>query len=191
MKKLDESDLQPIEDYEKRRVVFRQHIIELKQARRVLIGSNVSVVFENRQTALFQIQEMLRAERITEPDLVKEELETYNELIPDANELRATLFIELPDQDTIEQDLPKFIGVEEQLSLRFGPHTIEAEAEPGRSTEEKTATVHYLKFHFSDEQVALFGTTPGQLVINHPNYQAKAELSEATLQSLARDLKEP
>jgi hypothetical protein len=96
---------------------LRRQIIEVKQIRRVPLGDNISVVFENFQTMLWQTQEMLRAERITEPELIQEEIDTYNELVPDDNELRATLFIELPDSQNIPQDLPRFIGVEEAVSL--------------------------------------------------------------------------
>src|SRR6266567_1581656 len=157
MRKIQTSDIVPLDEYEKKRPILRRQIIELKEIRRLPVGDNVSVVFENFDTMLWQTQEMLRAERITEPDAVQDEIDTYNELIPDANELKATLFIELPDSENIPRDLPRFIGVEETVSLSFGPHTVHAEAEPGRSTEEKTATVHYLRFPFTAEQAVAFG----------------------------------
>ena len=129
-----------------------------------------------------------KKERITTPDAVQDEIQTYNELIPDANELKATLFIELPDSENIPRDLPRFIGVEETVSLWFGPHTVHAEAEPGRSTEEKTATVHYLRFPFTAEQAAAFGGGSAHLAVEHANYKASTELGEATLRSLQEDL---
>lgn len=188
MKRLETSDIVPLEEYEKKRPILRRQIIELKDVRRVPLGENMSVVFENFQTMLWQTQEMLRAERISDPAMVQEELETYNQLIPDANELRATLFIELPDSQNIPQDLPRFIGVEEKVTLSFGPHTVHAEAEPGRSTEEKTATVHYLRFPFTSEQAAAFGSAPARLAVDHAHYKASTELGEATVQSLKEDL---
>jgi hypothetical protein len=188
MRKLHSSDIVPLDEYEKKRPILRRQIIELKDIRRVALGENISIVFENFQTMLWQTQEMLRAERITDPALVQEEIETYNELIPDANELKATLFIELPDSQNIPQDLPRFIGVEEHVSLSFGDHTVAAEAEPGRSTEEKTATVHYLRFPFTGGQAAAFGSGPARLSVDHPNYQASTELGEATVASLKQDL---
>src|SRR5947209_18568929 len=112
MRKIQTSDMVPLDEYEKERPILRRHIIELKEIRRVPLGENVSVVFENFDTMLWQTQEMLRAERIGAPDAIQEEIDTYNELVPDANELKATLFIELPDSETIPRDLPRFIGVE-------------------------------------------------------------------------------
>jgi hypothetical protein len=188
MKKLHISDLLPLDQYEKKRPILRRQIIELKDVRRVPLGEHISVVFENFRTMLWQTQEMLRAERIADPELIQEELETYNELVPDANELKATLFIELPDSENIPRDLPRFIGVEEAVSLSFGSHVVRAEAEPGRSTEEKTATVHYLRFPFTPEQAAAFGSSPARLSVDHAHYKASTELGEATLQSLKEDL---
>jgi hypothetical protein len=188
MKKLTTSDLMPLDEYERIRPVLRRQIIELKDIRRVALGPNISVVFENRDTARWQTLEMLRTERITEPRMVQEEVDTYNELIPDTNELRATLFIELPDTNNVPRDLPRFIGVEEHVSLVFGRHTVRAEAEPGRSTEEKTATVHYLRFPFTPGEASVFGSAPARLAVSHANYSADAELGPETLRSLKGDL---
>jgi Protein of unknown function (DUF3501) len=188
MKKLQMSDIVSLDDYEKKRPIWRRQIIELKEVRRVSLGDRISIVFENFDTMLWQTQEMLRAERITDPDLVQEEVDTYNELVPDSGELRATLFIELPDTDNIPRDLPQFIGVEEHVSLSFGDCVVHAEAEPGRSTEEKTAAVHYLRFPFTTEQAAVFGSGPAMLAVEHNNYEAVAQLGEATIQSLKADL---
>jgi hypothetical protein len=188
VKKMQMSDIVPLDEYEKKRPAWRRQIIELKEVRRVPVGERISIVFENFDTMLWQTQEMLRTERITDPALIQEEIDTYNELVPDAHELRATLFIELPDTQNIPRDLPPFIGVEECVTLSFAGEAIHAEAEPGRSTEEKTATVHYLRFPFTAEQAAGFGSGPAALVIDHENYQAQAELSDATIQSLKGDL---
>ena len=187
MKKLTTADVRPLDDYEKIRPVLRRQIIELKQMRRVALGDNISIVFENRDTMLWQTQEMLRAERIIDPEGIQEELDTYNDLIPNANELRATLFIELPDEKNIPDDLPRFIGVEESVVLTFAAQSVRAEGEPGRSTEEKTATVHYLRFPFTPAQTTAF-TAPATLSVDHPNYKASKELPEATVDSLKKDL---
>lgn len=187
MKKITLADIESLNEYEKRRPILRRQIIELKDIRRVAAGDNLSLVFENRQTALWQTQEMLRAERISAPDLIQEEIDTYNELIPEADELRATLFIELPDSETIPLHLPRFIGVEETVRLQFAGTSVAGQAEPGRSTEEKTATVHYLRFRFTPEQARAFGP-PVRLTVEHKNYQAETELGQATVESLKEDL---
>ena len=188
MRRLTTSDIQPLDDYEKKRPILRRQIIELKEIRRVALGNNISLVFENFQTMLWQTQEMRRAERITDPAMIQQEIDTYNELVPDANELKATLFIELPDSQNIPQELPRFIGVEEHFAISFDSHTVHAEAEPGRSTEEKTATVHYLRFPFTPEQASAFGSGSARLSVNHTNYKAETELGQATIESLKADL---
>jgi sulfur carrier protein ThiS len=175
--------------YENVRQRFREDIIEKKRWRRVSVGDKVSIVFENRDTVIFQIQEMLRAERITDLDKIREEIAVYNELIPNPGELSATLFLEIEDQANLREDLLKFLGIDEAVVLKVGGHVVAARFEEGRSKEDKISAVQYVRFPFGPEaRQALVKGEPAELVIDHPNYQARAVLAAEAQQSLAQDL---
>ena len=135
MRKVAIDDIVGFPGYEKIRQDFRRRIIELKKNRRIPLGDRVSLVFENRDTVIFQIQEMLRVERISDLDKIRHEIETYNQLIPDSRELSATLFLEIEEQTHLRQELVKFHGIKEAISLRIGPHRLPAHFELGRSKE--------------------------------------------------------
>lgn len=191
MKKVSLDEIVGIERYEQMRDAFRRDIIELKKRRRVGVGDRVTLVFENHDTMLFQIQEMLRAEHIVDLDKVREELEVYNALVPDAGELSATLLIEITESDKIREELVKLIGIDESVWLEIGERQrIQATFEPGRSKEDKLSAVQYVRFPFSASAIAAFAdpATPVRLVIDHPNYQASTSLSGAVRESLASDL---
>src|SRR5580765_6633816 len=123
MKKIVLDDILGFAAYEQVREKFRNDIIDKKKKRRIALGDRVSVVFENRDTVTFQIQEMLRAERIADLDKIREEIEVYNELIPSPGELSATLFIEIEDQAHLREDLLKFLGIDESVYFRVGAHS--------------------------------------------------------------------
>jgi Protein of unknown function (DUF3501) len=175
--------------YEKVRDKSRQRIIELKRHRRVSVGDKVTLVFENRDTVIFQIQEMARAEKISDLDKIREEIDVYNELIPAPGELSATLFLEIEEQTRLRDELLKFLGIDEAVYLKVGSHSIHARFEEGRSKEDKISAVQYVKFPFAE--VALQAFVRGEraeLVIDHPNYKASALIEPGTRQSLMDDL---
>src|SRR3982751_1121738 len=120
MSKLTLDDIVDLRAYERERDEFRQHIIDLKKRRRVGVGPIVTLVFENRDTIRFQIQEMARAERMLRDDQIQTELDVYNPLIPEAGELSATLFVELTSKDELMQWLPKLVGIERSVELVIG-----------------------------------------------------------------------
>jgi len=189
MRKVALEDIIGLAAYEKVRQDARQKIIELKQRRRVSVGANVTLVFENRDTVIFQIQEMMRAEKITDLDKIREEIDVYNELIPAAGELSATLFLEIEEQTHIREELLKFLGIDVALLLRVGGHSIRARFEEGRSKEDKISAVQYVKFPLTDEALREFiGGGPAEIVIDHPNYKATAEISNPTRRALIGDL---
>jgi hypothetical protein len=189
MKKVVLEDILGFAAYEKVRQEFRQDIIEKKKNRRVAVGDEVSMVFENRDTVIFQIQEMLRAEKIGDLDKIREEIAVYNELIPDAGELSATMFLEIEDQSHLREDLLKFLGIDEAVSLRIGSHVVPARFEEGRSKEDKISAVQYMRFPFdSTAQTAFVGGEKSELVIDHPNYRVNVALSPQVQKSLAEDL---
>ena len=192
MKPLTVQDVLPLEDYERAREVFRQRIIDLKQRRRMAVGNLVTLVFENRETVLFQVQEMIRAERILKPERVREEVDMYNEQIPGADELSATLMIEVTDPQQVQPVLDRLQGIDrgQTVGIRVGPHLTYGTFEQGRSNEEKISAVHYVRFPVSDAVKALMAdpAVPMQVVVTHPRYQAAQPVSEEMRQSLLEDL---
>ena len=189
MNKIILDDILGVSAYEKVRQQFREDIIEKKKQRRVSVGDSVSIVFENRDTVIFQIQEMLRAERITDLDKIREEIAVYNELIPNPGELSATLFLEIEDQSNLREDLLKFLGIDEAVFFKVGGHVVAGRFEEGRSKEDKISAVQYVRFPLGPEaRQALVDGEPAELFIDHPNYKARALLSAAAQQTLAQDL---
>lgn len=191
MKKIGLDDIQGLAGYEKVREEFRREIIELKKKRRVAIGAQVTLVFENRETIIFQIQEMLRAERITDLDKIREEIKVYNGLIPDGGELSATLLLEIEDQANLREELLKFLGIDEALFLQVGDRSpVHARFEEGRSREDKISAVQYVRFTLDPDHIeAMAGKKERtRLVIDHPHYKAETTLEPETQRSLADDL---
>ena len=190
MKPLTLDEIVGLDRYERERDAFRRRIIELKKRRRVAVGDEITFVFENRATVLFQIQEMLRAEHITDLDKVREEVDCYNELLPHAGELSSTMLIEITEQEQIRPRLVSLIGIDRAVRLEVGDHVIRGEFEPGRSTEDNLSAVQYVRFRFDPESRERFvaGTGAARLVIDHPNYHAVAVLEDSVRASLAADL---
>jgi len=194
MKPLRLQDLLPIDDYERSREAFRRRIIDLKQRRRLSVGNLITMVFENRETVLFQIQEMIRAERILRPERVSEEVVMYNEQIPGAGELSATLMIEVTDPSEVKPVLDRLQGIDrgQTVGIRVGPHLVYGIFEQGRSNEEKISAVHYVRFPVPDAVKALMEdpAVPMQVVVTHPRYQAVQPVSEEMRRSLLEDFAE-
>jgi hypothetical protein len=189
MNKVVIDDILGFSAYEKVRQKFREEIIAKKKNRRISIGDRVSMVFENRDTVIFQIQEMLRAERISDLDKIREEIAVYNELIPGNSELSATMFLEIEDQSNLRDDLLKFLGIDEAVSLHVGDRVIPGRFEEGRSKEDKISAVQYVRFTLDDAaRRAFLEGAPAALVIDHPNYKQRAVLSRESRASLAEDL---
>jgi hypothetical protein len=193
MRKLTVDDIVDHRAYERERDEFRARIIEVKRRRRVQLGEIVTVVFENTDTMRFQVQEMARAERMLTDDAIAHEVATYNELIPGAGELSATLFIELVDDARLRNWLPRLVGIE--LAVRFeladGSRVGSVLEDEARLTREDiTSTVHYLKFRFTPDQQVAFASGPVRLVVDHPEYSAAIELSDDQRAELARDFTE-
>lgn len=189
MDKISLNDIVGMDAYEKNRDAFRREIIDLKKNRRITVGDKVSLVFENRDTTIFQIQEMLRAERIRDLDKIREEIDVYNELIPESGELRATLFLEIEDQTNLREELLKFLGIDERVFLRIGgDHTIRAQFEEGRSKEDKISAVQYITFSLTPDQIAALREEPVKLVVDHENYKAERSLTPENRSELLADL---
>lgn len=169
---------------------FRRRIIEIKRHRRLEIGDRVSLVFENRHTLLFQIEEILRVEHIREKDKIQDEIDVYNQLLPTEDSLSATLFIEVPADADARVELDRLIGLDEHLVLHVGPHAIRAEFEEGRSTDERISAVQYTRYRLPPEARAALATpgTPVAMEIDHPNYRHRVDGTDEMRASLAADL---
>ncbi|MGH2687000.1 MAG: DUF3501 family protein [Actinomycetota bacterium] len=196
--KLTLDDIADLRAYERDRADFRRHIIDLKRGRRVAVGPIVTLLFENRDTIRFQIQEMARAEKMLSDEAIETELGVYNPLIPSAGELSATLFIELTSKEELIEWLPKLVGIETALELRIGDdpnevivvkNAVDPEHEKQLTREEITASVHYVRWSLSPEQVERFAAGPVTLAIAHPTYAEEVELSPDTRESLLDDLR--
>lgn len=144
MKPLQRSEILDLVQYEKRRKDIRAEVMALKDRRRLHLNPILTLLFENRRTIWYQIQEMMRAERMVQEEAILEEMETYAPLVPDHDEWKATLYIEIPDLDRLKETLPRLVGVENAVYARIGEERIRAFGEEGRSREDYTSTVHYL-----------------------------------------------
>ena len=176
-------------EYEQIREPYRRRIMALKQARRVALGTNITVLFENHDTALFQIQEMLRTERITAEKAILHELETYNELVPGPSELSATIFIEYPEREERERMLVALAGVETAFYIRAAGERLPVVPDMRGTEADRTIAVQYVKFPLSTAAKAALATGNADLSlgVEHQAYRAEVVLSRLAQQSLADD----
>ena len=179
MKKLSRSDLYSLEEYSTLRKEFRQQVIAHKKNRRVPLGDIAALYFEDRLTMQYQIQEMLRVERIFESEGIQEELDAYNPLIPDGVNLKATFMIEVPDEDERKRRLAELKGIEDEVWIRvdgFDPVFAIADEDMDRENEEKTSSVHFMRFELTPEMIAAArqGTALG-IGISHAAYTTQLE----------------
>jgi hypothetical protein len=191
MRKITLADVKPLPEYEAMRDALRRHVIDVKKRRRLPVGDNVSLVFENRHTVLYQIQEMVRAEHITSPESIQDEIDVYNHSIPEDGELSATMLIELTDRDGIRAEMDRLVGINEHVRLRIGSeHTVPGVFEPGWSREDRVAAVQYVKFPLTPAQREAFrrGREPTFVELDHPTYRAMAQLDQTVRETLADDL---
>ncbi|WP_437908176.1 DUF3501 family protein [Sorangium sp. So ce327] len=190
MRPIDRNEVLGIGEYEAIRERFRGRIIEEKRPRRVRIGDHLTAVFENRDSVLFQIQEMLRTERITSESGILHEIETYNDLIPGAGQLSLTLFVEIPDRALRDRMLIDLVGLEDTVSIEVDGVAARALGKREGSMEDRTTAVHYLKADLPAEAQAAIKARKAtvSLVVGHPRYAVRAALGRATLEKLAEDL---
>jgi hypothetical protein len=190
MKPVERGELLGLAEYEQIREHFRRRIIEDKRRRRVPLGPHMTLLFENHDTALFQIQEMLRTERITAEPAILHELETYNELVPRDGELSVTAFIEYDDHDERDRMLVALAGVEDEFYLVAGGERVAAHEQARGDRTDRTTAVHYLKFPLTDAALRAVRERrePVSVGVSHAAYSAETTLEPATLASLAEDM---
>jgi hypothetical protein len=190
MQLISRGEILGLADYETIRARFRSRVILEKKTRRVPVGDRVTALFENRDTVLLQIQEMLRTERITKEAGVQHEIATYNQLVPGPRELSATLMIEIPDQAEREAFLDRARGFERHVALVVCGEKIAATWDESRVLPDRASAVMYLKFPLSPAAAEALRThrTPIELTIDHPEYKAQATLGAETIAALSGDL---
>lgn len=191
MNKLQRHDLLSLEAYAVQRVDFRTRVIAHKKMRSVHLGAHLTLAFEDRLTIQYQIQEMLRIERIFEASGINEELEAYNPLIPDGKNLKATLFVEYPDVEQRKRELARLGGIEHHLVLTVAKHApvaAIADEDMDRTNEEKTAAVHFLRFELDDGMIKDWKAGADvKLASMHPGMREEVALSHVLQKTLAAD----
>ncbi|MCM5569134.1 DUF3501 family protein [Burkholderiaceae bacterium FT117] len=193
MPKVTRDSLMTLEAYAKARPEFRKKVIEHKKHRTVHLGEHVTLLFEDELTVRYQIQEMLRIEKIFEEEGIEHELEAYNPLIPDGRNLKATMLIEYEDADVRKRELAKLIGIEDKVWVQVeGSPKVYAIADEDleRENEEKTSSVHFMRFELTEDMAAaLKYGVPLSIGVDHANYKASQEpVSAETRAALVGDL---
>jgi hypothetical protein len=188
------SDVLNFFEYEKVRDERRRQVIALKRPRRVAVGEYLSFLFENRDTLLFQIQEMCRAERITDDARVQDEIDVYAALLPGPGVLSATMMIEIADKASIQPVLDRLMSIDagQHVWIQVGRElAVPGEFEAGHSDEEKgkISAVHFVRFALPPDAVRAFADSPVSLVVDHPSARARVELSDETKAALLEDLR--
>lgn len=193
MPHITQDSLMPLETYAKARPEFRAKVIAHKKDRSVQLGDNVTLIFEDELTIRYQVQEMLRVERIFEEAGIVDELEAYNPLIPDGSNWKATMLIEYPDENERREKLAQLIGIEDRVWVQVQGcarvHAI-ADEDLERENEKKTSSVHFLRFELDTAMVAALRTGKTLAIgVDHPNYMASVEqVGDAIRASLLADL---
>jgi len=190
--KLAREDLWSLEDYSEQRPAFRAQVIAHKKPRQVALGPHATLYFEDALTMKYQVQEMLRVEKIFNRAEIEEELAAYNPLIPDGSNWKATFMIEYPDVDERREALARMPGIEHKVWVRVGDgekiYAI-ANEDQERSTEEKASAVHFMRFELSPDHIAGVKFGSGiSMGIDHPELPYEITATEETANSLANDL---
>jgi hypothetical protein len=189
---LTRSELMSLEQYAQQRDDFRRRVIAHKKQRRVGIGPHLFLYFEDRLTVQYQVQEMLRIERIFEAESIEEELETYNPLIPDGSNLKATAMLEYQDVGQRKQQLALLRGIEDLVWIQvdgYEPVYAISNEDLERSNEEKTSAVHFMRFELEPEMItALRSGAPLKTGSSHPSYLYSTDVNTESRKTLLADL---
>jgi hypothetical protein len=192
MANLSREDLYSLEEYARIRSEFRAKVMEHKRDRSVTVGESATLFFEDRLTMQYQVQEMLRAERIFESAEIDEELAAYNPLIPDGSNWKVTFMLQYPDPDIRKEELSKLIGIEDKIWVQvhgFDKVYAIADEDLERETSEKTSSVHFLRFELNSDMVAAAKSGAAVNVgIDHPAYTEQATVTDNVRASLVSDL---
>jgi hypothetical protein len=190
---LERQDLLTLEEYAEKRSSIRQETIQVKKLREVHLGSHIRMIFENKQTVQYQIQEMLRIEKIFESSEIQDELDVYNALVPNGSNLKATMMIEYPDVAERVEALSRLIGVEKSIYFQVDGHDKVfpiCNEDLERETDVKTSAVHFMRFEFDQNMIADFVSGSDVKVgSTHPNYDYETSLDSQSQEALSEDFK--
>ena len=188
---LERQDLLTLEEYAEKRSSIRQETIQVKKLREVHLGSHIRMIFENKQTVQYQIQEMLRIEKIFESSEIQDELDVYNALVPNGSNLKATMMIEYPDVSERVEALSRLIGVEKSIYFQVDGHDKVfpiCNEDLERETDVKTSAVHFMRFEFDQNMIADFVSGSDVKVGSaHPNYDYETSLDSQSQEALSED----
>ena len=191
MTALTRADLHTLEAYASERDAFRTRVLAHKQARKLHLGEHMTLLFEDRLTIRYQIQEMLRIERIFEPAAIQDELDAYNPLIPGGSDLKATMLIEYADEAVRRRELARLGGVEHRVFAEVGGHgraATHADEDMDRSEDDRTAAVHFMRFAFAAEQIAALRAGAGlRFGIDDPRMPVEIEAPAVARAALLED----
>ena len=192
MKKLTNKDLLSLEEYDSNRETIKTEVIESKKHRSINIGNNIVLLFESFETIKYQVQEMLRIEKIFKKEEIEEEIGAYQALIPDGNNFKATMLIMYPDVEERRKMLEKLNGIENKMWLSINQSSkiyAMADEDLDRANDDKTSAVHFLRFQLNSEEVDLFKNSDNiQFGVDHDEYSTSIKATSDTYQSLLRDL---
>ncbi len=193
MKNIVFDDILELDSYERVRSEYRARVLAHKRDRRLEVGNKVTMLFEDRETVRYQIQEMVRVERIRDPEKIQDEIDAYADLIPGPDELSATLFIEIPELSEVKPELDRLVGIDESVSIVIGEggaeDCVRGRFDDRQLEEDRISAVHYVRFPFTADQRERCAPAESLRVrIDHANYRAEAEIGAATRTSLLRDL---
>ena len=191
MKKITASEIVGYEQWEKIRAVVRPVFIHEKERRRLAVGSHLTFLFENTATAWYQIEEMIRSERMADAAAIQHEIDTYNELIPAAGEISATLLIEFAEAKERDAALRRLVGIEKHLWLRLGDKKIPLLFDERQMSAERVSAVQFVRFHVgldADAFLKLAAANQVAIVVAHPNLGAEATITGELAKSIAEDL---
>lgn len=186
MQPVDISEIKNIADYEAERETLRPRMMALKDRRRVRLGDHLTFLFENRETVRYQIQEMMRIERIVKPEDIAHEVKTYNELIPARGQLSASLLIEYETPEERAVKLRELLGLEHHIWLEVAGERTRASFDPRQIATDRISSVQYVKFDLSEFQRAHW-REGASIVCDHPAYQAERKLTPEELAELEKD----
>ena len=187
---LTKDDLYSLEEYATIRSSYKEQMVAHKKARSIALGDHVTLLFEDRRTIQYQIQEMLYIERHFEPEDIQDELDAYNPLIPTGNTLKATMFIEYGNPEERREKLKELAGIEHKVYVQvigFDPVFAIADEDLERGNEDKTSAVHFLTFHFTPDMIEAFNENPVVVGVTHEKYGKYTKVNDTTRQSLVGD----